>query len=185
MSVAAGDRKSLADLIRTLGVPDGGYAVVVPGATYGSAKSWPDEKYQGLVEKLSSEIPVVLGGSTGESELCAMIGEGRRNVFNLAGRTSLGEFVALLGGARVVVANDSGSPHVAASLGVPVVVIFGSTSPTWTTPLGEHVHVIIKPTHCSPCFLRECPTRLECYENIGVEEVFETAKNGIEKNDRG
>ena len=189
VSVAVGERESLGALMRTLGVPNGGYAVVVPGATYGPTKSWPKEKYRGLVGRLSSEIPVLLGGSAGERELCSTVGDGLANVFNLAGMTSLGQFVALLGGARVLVANDSGSPHVAASLGVPVVVIFGSTSPRWTSPLGERVHVVTKPTHCSPCFLRECPTRLECYERISVEKVFKTTrqvvKNGIEKNGRG
>lgn len=189
IKVFEGERESLCDIMRRAGVPGGGYAVVVPGATYGSAKSWPPDKYRGLVRRLAMEIPVVLAGSGSEAALCERIGNEIANVHNLAGRTSLGQLFALIDGADVVVANDSGSPHVAASLGVATIVIFGSTLPRWTSPLGENVHVVSEPVHCSPCFLRECPTRLECYEGITVDRVFETTrvalKNGVEKTDSG
>jgi heptosyltransferase-2 len=97
-------------------------------------------------------------------------------VHNAAGATSLGGFFALAAGARVVVANDSGSPHVAAALGVPTVVLFGSTSPQWTRPLGERVTVLRHPVHCAPCFRRDCPTELECFAGIPVAEVAAAAR---------
>jgi heptosyltransferase-2 len=142
---------------------------------YGPTKYWPSAKYRKLVRKLCAEVPVVLAGGGGEVDLCDEIAGDVPGVFNLAGATSLGELFALLEGARVVVANDSGAPHAAASLGTPVVVIFGSTSPVWTRPLGEQVRVVREPVHCSPCFLQECPTRLECYEGIEVEHVYAEA----------
>jgi heptosyltransferase-2 len=157
----------------------GVYAVVVPGASYGPAKSWPAEKYRELVRRLSMETFVVLAGAGPERALCAAVADGLAGVANLAGQTSLGEFMALLGGAGVVVANDSGAPHLAASLGVPVVVIFGSTSPRWTSPLGESVRVVYEPVHCSPCFRKRCPTRLECFEAVSAERVFEAARSSL------
>ena len=159
----------------------GDYVVVVPGATYGPTKSWPKEKYSELVRRLSKDVLVVLGGSAGERGLCSSVGDGVAGVVNLAGETTLGEFIALLAGARAVVANDSGAPHLAASLGVPVVVIFGSTSPRWTAPLGEEVRVIREPVHCSPCFRRECPTHLECYQGITVERVLDATRLVLKK----
>ncbi len=165
----------------------GGYVVVVPGATYGPTKSWPRDKYREFVRRLSDDVLIVLGGSVGERELCSSVGEGTAGVVNLAGETTLGEFIALLAGARAVIANDSGAPHLAASLGTPVVVIFGSTSPLWTAPLGEEVHVVREPVHCSPCYRRECPTHLECYQGITVEKVLDASrlvlKKSIEKNE--
>ncbi|UCG52862.1 MAG: lipopolysaccharide heptosyltransferase II [Candidatus Latescibacterota bacterium] len=181
LRVFAGERKSLDPLLDSAGVRPGEYAVVVPGATYGPTKSWPADKYRALIAELSNEIPVVVGGSSAERQLCTSIVQGIPRVHNFAGWTGLGEFIALLDGARVVVANDSGAPHVAASLGTPVVVIFGSTSPTWTAPLGETVHVIRKTVHCSPCFLAECPTKLECYEGITPAEVLEAARTALKK----
>lgn len=152
------------------------YVVVVPGATYGPAKSWPWQRYRAAVIELSKTIPVVLGGTAAEREICARIAEGvPGEVHQLAGETSLGTFLALLGVARVVVANDSGSPHLAASVGTPVVVLFGSTSPVWTAPRGAAVDVIRHPVHCSPCFRKSCPTELECFDGIAVEGVVERA----------
>jgi heptosyltransferase-2 len=173
-----GERESALRRLRAGGM-EGEYAVVVPGATYGPTKAWPREKYRELVRRLSPEFPVVLGGSACERELCSFVGDGAKGVMNLAGETELGEFMALLENARVVVANDSGSPHLAAALGTPVVVIFGSTSPVWTAPLGMDVHVVREPVHCSPCFLKSCPTKLECYEGITVERVLESARLAV------
>jgi heptosyltransferase-2 len=159
----------------------GGYAVVVPGATYGPTKTWPREKYRELVGLLSKDTRVVLGGSAVERGLCDYVRSGARDVVNLAGETTLGEFMSLLEDASFVVANDSGAPHLAASLATPVVVIFGSTSPTWTSPLGDNVHVVREPVHCSPCFRRRCPTHLECYQGISVERVARTAHGAARK----
>ncbi len=176
------DREELHAILKDAGVADGDYVVVVPGATYGPTKSWPKEKYKELVRMLSTEMPVVLGGAVGERALCDSIADGCSGVYNLSGATGLGQFVALLGGARAVIANDSGSPHIAASMGVPVVVIFGSTSPTWTAPLGKTVRVLRHPVHCSPCFRRECPTQLECYEGITIASVLDAARDFLKMN---
>jgi len=181
---SAVDRETIGRCLRDGGILDD-YAVVVPGATYGPTKSWPREKYRELVGLLSAELQVVLGGSAPERDLCSFVRGGVDGVLNLAGCTTLGEFMSLLEGARCVIANDSGAPHLAASLGVSVVVIFGSTSAVWTSPLGERVHVVSEPVHCSPCFRQRCPTNLECYQGISVERVLETArratKKGVEK----
>jgi heptosyltransferase-2 len=78
---------------------------------------------------------------------------------------------ALVEGALALVANDSGAPHVAAALDVPCVVLFGSTSPAWTAPRGNDVRVLQHKVHCNPCFRRTCPTELECFNGIAVDEV--------------
>ncbi|MDH3216027.1 MAG: lipopolysaccharide heptosyltransferase II [Candidatus Krumholzibacteria bacterium] len=181
LKVFAAERESVAKMLRSHGAPAVNYAVVVPGAAYGPTKSWPAEKYRRLATMLSKEVPVVLAGSPGDRALCDSISRDVTGVVNLAGLTSLGEFFALLATARVVVANDSGAPHVAGSLGVPTVVIFGSTSPRWTKPLGPHVVVVREHVHCSPCFLRECPTQLECYRGIEPGRVFDIALGSMNK----
>jgi heptosyltransferase-2 len=175
------ERSAVVRLLGSRGIQGPDYAVVVPGAVYGSTKAWPREKYRQLVSKLAADMPVILAGSAGERALCETIAEGVHGAWNAAGETTLGELFALLEESRVVVANDSGAPHVAASLGVPTVVIFGSTSPRWTVPLGVDVHVVQEPVHCAPCFLRKCPTQLECYAGIMPERVHEAALAAMRK----
>ncbi len=155
------------------------YAVLVPGAAYGPAKSWPCERYRELARELSREIPVVLAGGAGERQACETIAGGSGNIYNTCGETTMDQFILLLSRAAVVVANDSGAPHLAASIGVPVVVLFGSTSPRWTAPLGKSVDVVRAPRSCSPCFLRTCPTDLECFKGIETDVVLERTRAAL------
>jgi ADP-heptose:LPS heptosyltransferase len=72
--------------------------------------------------------------------------------------------------------------NLAAALGVPVVAIFGSTSPELTAPIssGELRHHILKSdAPCSPCFLRECPIDFRCMNGIGVAQVVEAVLKAI------
>ncbi len=177
--VTGADRARAASLLAKRLDAGGGYVVVVPGATFGPTKSWPREKYRDLVRSLAREVPVVLAGSRAERALCDWIADDASGVCNIAGETDLAELFGVLEGALTVVANDSGVPHAAASIGTPVVVIFGSTSPAWTRPLGDHVDVIREPVHCSPCFLRACPTELECYAAITPEMVRDRAERSV------
>jgi heptosyltransferase-2 len=182
--LAAGDEDELQRILAAKQVPQR-YIVVVPGATYGPAKSWPWRRYRAVAHGLSEETAVALAGSAQERDKCERIAEGANNVFNLSGETSMGTFLALLSGASAVLANDSGSPHLAASMGRPVVVLFGSTSPVWTAPAGPSVDIVHRPVACSPCFRKTCPTELECFEGIGVEDVIERTRRAMTKPVRG
>jgi heptosyltransferase-2 len=170
------DRDEAAAVLMSAGVPEGRYAVVVPGAAYGPAKTWPEDRFDALCAGLSGDLPVVLTGGPGDKVLCLRIASARERVFSVAGESSLGGFFAILEGAAVVIANDSGAPHASASLGRPTITLFGSTSPVWTAPRGERVDVIRHPVSCSPCFRRTCPTRLECFNGITPDAVLARAR---------
>jgi heptosyltransferase-2 len=97
-------------------------------------------------------------------------------VANLAGKTSLRELMALLKLCRVLLTNDTGPMHVAAALGTPVVVPFGSTAPELTGPglPGDPRHRLLKSAApCSPCFRRTCPIDLRCLTGIAPDRVIE------------
>jgi heptosyltransferase-2 len=153
-----------------------------PGAEYGPAKRWPLEKFITAAKEIQQRTHcfwVVLGGK-GDAELATRIaGEiqqpaSRSQHLNLAGQTSLRELMALLKICRVVLTNDTGPMHVAAALGTPVVVPFGSTSPELTGPglPGDARHRLLKSdAPCAPCFLRECPIDFRCMNGLGVERV--------------
>jgi heptosyltransferase-2 len=167
--VSDNERSSLQRRVAAMG--SGEYLVVVPGAAFGPAKSWPEERYRALCAELARHTRVILSGSGGDRVVCERIASSVPGVHSLAGQTSLGEMFALVEGARALVANDSGAPHVAAALDVPCVVLFGSTSPAWTAPRGAWVRVLQHKVHCNPCFRRTCPTQLECFNGIPVADV--------------
>lgn len=173
------DREEAAAVLEAAGVPGKRYAVVVPGAAYGPAKTWPEERFDVLCAGLSHDLPVVLTGGAGDKALCMRIASAREHVFSVAGESSLGGFFAIVEGAAVVIANDSGAPHASASLGRPTITLFGSTSPEWTAPQGQRADVMRHPVHCSPCFRRTCPTQLECFNGISPERVLEKARERL------
>jgi heptosyltransferase-2 len=147
-----------------------------PGAEYGPAKRWPAENFAAAAREICRRRPncawLAFGGP-GDARVCAEI-ERLANgcVLSLAGRTTLRQLMALLKSCRVVLTNDSGPMHLAAALGTPVVVPFGSTSPELTGPglPGDTRHAILRlPAPCSPCFLRECPIDFRCMTGITVD----------------
>ena len=153
-----------------------------PGAEYGPAKRWPVEKFIAAAREIQNRTNctwLVFGGQADvaiASRIESAIPIPPSAIFNLAGRTSLRELMALLKVCRVLLTNDSGPMHVAAALGILVVVPFGSTSPELTGPglPGDARHrLLTSDAPCSPCFLRECPIDFRCLNGIGVERVVE------------
>jgi heptosyltransferase-2 len=59
-------------------------------------------------------------------------------------RLSLPELLALLSCATQVLCNDSGPCHLAAAMGIPVIVFFGPQRPELFRPFGEHHLVVIR-----------------------------------------
>lgn len=171
-----------------LGLQRGGYVVFAPGAEFGPAKRWPAAHFAELAARLN--LPVVLLGSGKEAALCDNIAAPINAVqagkcFNLAGKTSLPQALALIAASHATVSNDSGLMHVAAALGVPQVAVFGSSSPLHTPPLNDKAAVIWlqsdpvyqPPLDCAPCFERECPLgHTRCLNDISAERVLQALK---------
>ena len=150
-----------------------------PGAEYGPAKRWPVEKFISAAKEIQQRtncLWLIFGGKNDAAtaaQIQSAIGN-RQSAINLAGQTTLRELMALLKSCRVLLTNDTGPMHVAAALGTPVVVPFGSTSPELTGPglPGDPRHKLLKSdAPCSPCFLRECPIDFRCMNGISVERV--------------
>lgn len=122
-----------------MGIADKSYAVLVPGSAHHS-KCWPAERFSRLADKIAKELnfAVLIAGSASEQALAEKVLRGASvPVFNLAGRTTIPELVALLGGAKLVVSNDTGPGHIAQAMRVPTVLIFGHTNPLRVGPYGR------------------------------------------------
>jgi heptosyltransferase-2 len=149
---------------------------LAPGATYGPAKRWPKECFAELADRLMTEcrakVMLLLGPQ--ERELGGEIRSLTRQAPLLWERNfPLLEVAALIKRCRVFIANDSGLMHMAAAVGTPVIALFGSTSPVWTSPGGPGHLVLRKPIACSPCFQRRCALNTyECLTSITVLEVL-------------
>ena len=119
-----------------------------PGAEYGPAKRWPVERFIAAAREIQQRTNCLwlIFGGRGDIEIARRIESETQNsklkIHNLSGQTSLRELMALLKLCRVLLTNDTGPMHVAAALGTPVIVPFGSTSPELTGPGLPGIHAI-------------------------------------------
>ena len=134
-------------------------AVFCPGAEYGPAKRWPVSYFAEIAQRLQQHgFAVWLVGSAKDKDIAdKIVALGNPECRNLCGSTSLGDAIALLSCAELVISNDSGLMHLAAALDRPMLALFGSSSPQFTPPLSPKAEVIRLELKCSPCFQRECP----------------------------
>ncbi len=160
--VPEADREEAARLLETLGVPrpGGRFAVLAPGSNRAAAR-WPSERFAEIGDALEAAgVRPVLAGRAADApvtrEVAAAMG---RAPADLTGRTRLGVLAAVLERAALLVANDSGSSHLAAAVDCPTVAVFGPTDPALTFPYedGERFVSVSRPIdHPRPCFDLSC-----------------------------
>jgi heptosyltransferase II len=145
-----------------------------PGAEYGPAKRWLPERFAEAAAKITAQSSAqwILFGTKNDAaigdQIAAAIGD---HCVNRIGQTTLDQLIDELRQCRLLLTNDTGTMHLAALLGVPVVAVFGSTEPRLTGPLGNGHTILRHHVECSPCFLRECPIDFRCMKAVSADEV--------------
>jgi heptosyltransferase-3 len=159
--------------------PQGPYALLHPTALY-ATKQWAPENFTklGLYLEAQAGLEVVYTCGPGESPVLDAIEQAAGRPLKRLEGMSLGHFAAALADARLFVGNDSGPAHMAAALGRPSVVIFGSSSSQiwgpWPRPgSGRPVRVVQNPYDCNPCPGDRCYrfARPECILSVSFEQV--------------
>lgn len=130
--------------------------VMMMSATWG-AKAWPAGHAARLFLDMQGKglNPIIVTGP-GDERLEAALRELLPSG-SIAPPTSLLELADLLSRANMFVGTDCGPRHLAASLGVPTVTLFGPTDPVGWNP-ADPAHVSVRTAvECSPCDLADCP----------------------------
>jgi heptosyltransferase-2 len=175
LHLGEGDRRRVEELKQRLGLRDKEYAVLLPGSTStGAVKRWGADRYRDFAQRVhaSGVSTVVLMGGPDEIEECRSI-ERRCGpwLVNLCGETELLDLIPLCEGARFVVGNDTGTAHVAAASGTPMVVICGPTDPRRVKPLGREVVTMQADLPCINCYFYSCDHH-SCMRLITPKDVL-------------
>jgi len=141
----------------------------------GAIKRWPATKYAELASKLSAErsMEVVFFIGPAERQLKQFIVESEHVRIMEPG--SIAALYESMSTCTSFISNDSGLSHLAASLQLPTLVLFGPTDPTEYILPTRHRNLSVKGFDCSGCFRsKQCfnhpPT---CMETISVDEVYD------------
>lgn len=173
----------------SFGAIRGTRVVVAPGAGW-PGKIWPAERFGKLVDWLFVIFGcrIVLTGAPDEKALGAIIEASCPNVLNLIGKTTFGQTAGLVKTADLLLCNDSGPLHLAATFGTPSIALFGPTiASKWQPPGSQHA-MIQKPGYCEGCVgwhpVARCLHNGACMKAISVEEVCHSVELLLHKKDR-
>lgn len=155
-----------------------------PGASL-ACKRWPEDSFRRLGDLLHNTMGagIVVFGSDKEVDLaravCAPLGNAALNV---AGRTDVPTLGALLGRMDLLITNDTGTQHVAAAVGTPVLSLcFGGALSHETGPFGRNHVVVESSLPCYPCSFHVDCKHFRCQESVTPEVVLHVAKKVLDK----
>lgn len=152
-----------------------------PGGSYGSAKRWYPEQFAKIAIELSYNFDIMIFGGGNELEFAEeieshLIKNNISNYLNLAGKTTISELTNYISNLDVFITADSGPMHIAASLDIPTIALFGPTDPIETSQWkNSHSVMIKKELECQPCMKRTCPLKHHnCMKLIDAREVIDS-----------
>ena len=167
--------------LRAAGIAEGrDYVLVHPGA------SAPSRRYPAARFGLAADLLRVEDGAAPAVVFCAGPGEEllvqearavmRSPSVTLPSTLALGTLAALIAGARVLVANNSGPVHLAAAVGTPVVDLYALTNPQHT-PWQVPARVLSHDVPCRNCQQSVCAQAHHlCLRGVEPQQVADAAR---------
>ena len=154
LRVSPEDAASAELLLHKAGIPTGQPFLAVNPTTGATPHKGPGvEQWVGLLALLAGEVglpAVLVGGGQDRVLEQAILVRAKPRPISLVGRTTIGQLMAVLRRACLHVCGDTGSGHLAAALGTPVVSLFGRTDPARSAPYGQSDWALYHSEKCIP-----------------------------------
>lgn len=155
---------------------------VAPGARWQS-KMWAEKYFAEIISELHREEPekycFMLLGSPAERESISRLKEllSPIEVFDLCGKTSVGELVELIRAADMLLCNDSGPMHIAAFTETVPAAFFGPTDPVLTGPCSRNALIFqAQDLPCIKCFKKSCED-LSCHSKLDLAGIITSIRS--------
>ncbi len=170
------------EFLKKNGVQNNAFITMQLGTSYLQHwKRWDTKNSSKLIEcLLAQNINIVMVGSPEEEAMTRKaLSSLTVNPVFATGRLTLKQSAAVIKRSRLLICHDSGLMHIAAAFEIPVVAIFGPTSPLRNGPQGFGHTIIRKDLPCSPCYpsgkklnVKNCKSKI-CLESVEVQDVLE------------
>ncbi|WP_394767720.1 glycosyltransferase family 9 protein [Ferruginibacter sp.] len=147
-------------------------------------KMYPIQRMKHVVKALSAaghSILLLGGGEQEIEELQQWQNEIKGSVFNLAGKFSFAEELAIISNLTQMLSMDSANMHLASLYAVPVISIWGATHPFagfygWAQPIENIISIDIYCRPCStfgnkPCYRGDFACMMQIEENTIIDKI--------------
>jgi heptosyltransferase-3 len=183
LDVTLAASESVDDTLRRSGVAER-FALIHPSTAF-ETKQWAAENFARISEYLAARgLKRVAVANRAESDVLKKLAAQSRVPVVVYDGLSLPEITALAARAEIFVGNDSGISHIAAAVGTPAVVIFGSSNRDhwrpWTDAPNE---IVFEPFDCQPCPGYRCEVFGEpkCIQSVSTESVVAAIDRVLKK----
>lgn len=155
-----------------------GYPLV--GINIGASDRWQSKRWDAVyIAQLCDELAkrhnvrtLLTGVNRDLEETRKIIRKSNCKPIVAVGKTDILELASLIRRCRLYITTDSAPLHVAASVDVPLVALFGPTDPKRHIPHVKNYKVLKSKLSCSPCYRPYCGKNNRCMKRIKVDEVM-------------
>ena len=156
------------------------YALVNPGAAWPN-KRWPAARYGAVARAIEDRhgLKTIVSWGPGEEGLAQEVVRESAGAALLSPRTSIGDLLALIREATLMISGDTGPMHVAAALGTPIVGIYGPTRPSRNGPWAPADITISRDGICQCHHLRRCTRERMCLLDVEAAEVLDAVERRL------
>lgn len=168
-------------LLERHGIRQGPVILLHPGPSW-PIKEWPVENWATLVQELRRRgfTNLIQLGVGKHGQMGALPRITIPDVISLVDQLNVEETAALISLGHLLIGIDSGLMHIAASVGIPAVGIYGPTTPELLYPKGVPATYVVSPVECQGCHHREphlhwktgCPHAIRCMREIPADAVL-------------
>src|ERR1044072_5715486 len=174
LGISTESRATVQKLLAESGLNDRKIALIHPAAAF-ATKQWATEHFARVAEFLSDRgfAPVAIAAPNERALLEKLCSEAAVKITTFG--LSLPEVTALAAHSQLFVGNDSGIAHIAAAVGTPAVVIFGSSNIAhWRPWNSAPAEVVFEEMPCQPCHGYFCEKfdQPECILRVPVTRVI-------------
>lgn len=153
------------------------------GFNIGSAvvtKRWSPERFAKVADILAGKgyKPVFFGGTMDEEMVHQAVSRMQTTPIVATGAFTIGGLAAAMRRCSLIITNDSGPMHVAISQKVPIVAMYGPSSPKLYGPYTDEAIIVTAQPPCMGCadgMKHKCDD-MQCMTRLTVEQVVQAAE---------
>ena len=171
--------KKAGEILNELHLPGRKKLVCIVPRTKHFTKTYPAEYYIELIKKLGEDYCFLLVGKGKDKKIIDIIKSGTdKNVYDLCDKLSLLELTALMKKCSLVISGDTGPMHIAETVGVPLIMIAGSSVKEFGFyPQSDNSSVLENEgLSCRPCShigRESCPkVHFKCMREILPDAIY-------------